>query len=83
MDRQEYLNSLSEQIRCKRAIPYVTKELEDHIEDQKEYFIAQGIEETEAEDTEEAETAGAEVTPTEKAEPTATASPTPTEKAAK
>ena len=50
MDRQEYLNSLSEQIRCKRAIPYVTKELEDHIEDQKEYFIAQGIEETEAEE---------------------------------
>ena len=32
----EYLKTLLEQIRCKKARPYVKKELQDHIEDQIE-----------------------------------------------
>ena len=34
MDRRNYLEILSEQIRCKRALPLVTGELEVHIEEQ-------------------------------------------------
>lgn len=30
----EYLKTLLEQIRCKKARPYIRQELQDHIEDQ-------------------------------------------------
>ncbi len=50
MDRQEYMERLGGQIRCKRAVPLVTKELEAHIEEQKEDFLAEGISEQEAEE---------------------------------
>ena len=33
----EYLKTLLEQIRCKKARPYVKKELQDHIEDRGKY----------------------------------------------
>lgn len=49
MDRQEYMELLARQIRCRKAIPLVTKELEAHIEEQKEYFMKEGRSEQEAE----------------------------------
>ena len=49
MDRRNYLEILSEQIRCKKALPLVTKEIEAHIEDQKQDFMANGMTEQEAE----------------------------------
>ena len=39
MDKKKYIETVTEQIRCKRALPLVTKELEDHIEDQKSAYI--------------------------------------------
>ena len=39
----EYLKTLLEQIRCKKARPYVKKELQDHIEDQIEANMQAGI----------------------------------------
>lgn len=48
-ERQEYMELLSRQIRCRRAVPLVTKELEAHIDEQKEYFMKEGISEQEAE----------------------------------
>ncbi|MGN1167006.1 MAG: FtsW/RodA/SpoVE family cell cycle protein [Lachnospiraceae bacterium] len=50
MDRHNYIEILSEQIRCKKALPLVTKELEAHIDDQKEAFLAEGMTEREAEE---------------------------------
>lgn len=50
MDRRNYLEQLSSQIRCKRVIPLVTKELELHIEEQKADFLAEGMTEREAEE---------------------------------
>lgn len=50
MDRHNYIEILSEQIRCKKALPLVTRELEDHIEEQKEDFMAAGMTEWEAEE---------------------------------
>lgn len=50
MDRRDYLDILSEQIRCKRAIPLVTNELEVHIEEQKADFMAEGMTDREAEE---------------------------------
>ena len=50
MDRRNYLEILSEQIRCKRALPLVTGELEVHIEEQKADFLAEGMTEREAEE---------------------------------
>ena len=38
----EYLKTLLEQIRCKKARPYVKKELQDHIEDQIEANMQAG-----------------------------------------
>ena len=35
----EYLKTLLEQIRCKKARPYVKQEFQDHIEDQIEANI--------------------------------------------
>ncbi len=49
MDRQFFLDNLGEQIRCKRAVPYIKKELDDHIEDQKDAFMANGMDAKEAE----------------------------------
>lgn len=50
MDRREYLEVLEEQIRCKKAIPFIQKELEDHMEDQKVEYLASGMTESEAEE---------------------------------
>ena len=49
MDRNEYLEIVAAQIRCKRAVPYLKEELEDHIQDQKDAYLAQGINSFEAE----------------------------------
>lgn len=49
LDRQEYLKSLTEQIRTKRARIMVAEEVEAHIEDQKQDFMAHGLGEEEAE----------------------------------
>ena len=49
LDRNEYLEIVSAQIRCKRAIPYLKEELEDHIQDQKDAYIAEGLNSFEAE----------------------------------
>ena len=49
MDRNEYLEIVSAQIRCKRAVPYLKEELEDHIQDQKDAYIAEGMNSFEAE----------------------------------
>ena len=35
MNMHDYLVTVSEQIRCKRAWPMIERELKDHIEDQK------------------------------------------------
>lgn len=49
MDKKEYLEILAEQIRYKKALPMIEKELEDHMEDQKRDFLASGMTEKEAE----------------------------------
>lgn len=49
MDRRRYIQTVTDQIRCKRALPLVTKELEDHIEDQKCDYMTEGMEPSEAE----------------------------------
>lgn len=49
MDRNEYLEIVAAQIRCKRAVPYLREELEDHIQDQKDAYIAEGMNPFEAE----------------------------------
>ena len=45
----EYLKTLLEQIRCKKARPYVKKELQDHIEDQIEANMHAGMDREQAE----------------------------------
>ncbi len=50
MDKKKYIEAVTEQIRCKRALPLVTKELEDHIEDQKRDYIEAGMNAAEAEE---------------------------------
>ncbi len=50
MDRRRYIQTVTDQIRCKRALPLVTKELEDHIEDQKSDYMKAGMEPEEAEE---------------------------------
>lgn len=49
MNRQEYMELLARQIRCRRAIPLVKRELEAHIEEQKLHFMERGMPEQEAE----------------------------------
>ena len=49
MDRNEYLEIVAAQVRCKRAVPYLKEELEDHIQDQKDAYLAQGMNPFEAE----------------------------------
>ena len=40
---EEYLKILLEQIRCKKARPYIRQELQDHMEDQIEENIQAGM----------------------------------------
>lgn len=49
MDRQEYLELLAGQIRYKRAVPLLLREMEGHMEEQKEDFISEGMTVQEAE----------------------------------
>lgn len=48
MELHEYLDTLSEQIRCKKARPMVVEEIENHINDQAEAYIKNGMEKDEA-----------------------------------
>lgn len=50
MNMYNYLNMVSEQIRCKRARPIVIQELMNHITDQKADYMAGGMEGPEAEE---------------------------------
>lgn len=50
MKQQEYLEILMEQLRCKKARGMVEKEIRSHIEDQKCAYMADGMEEEEAEE---------------------------------
>lgn len=45
----EYLKIVLEQIRCKKARPYIRQELQDHIEDQIEANISAGLNRSDAE----------------------------------
>lgn len=38
MERRDYLELMTGQIRCKKMCPVIAKEVEDHIEDQKAGF---------------------------------------------
>lgn len=48
MELHEYLDTLSEQIRCKKACPMIIEEIENHISDQTEAYIKSGMEKDEA-----------------------------------
>lgn len=48
MNKEEYLNQLIEQIRCKQAREMVKEEIQDHIEDQTKAFIEMGMKEEQA-----------------------------------
>ena len=50
MKAEEYLKTLTDQIRCKMAREAVRDELLGHIEDQKAAFISEGMEQDEAEE---------------------------------
>ena len=45
MERRDYLELMTGQIRCKKMCPVIAKEVEDHIEDQKQAFMAEGMKE--------------------------------------
>ena len=45
MERRDYLELMTGQIRCKKMCPVIVKEVEDHIEDQKQAFMAEGMKE--------------------------------------
>ena len=49
MRAEEYLKIVTEQIRCKRARGAVQEELQQHMEDQKNAFLVEGMEVQEAE----------------------------------
>ncbi len=49
MERRDYLELLTSQIRCKKMCPVIAREVEDHIEDQKQAFLEEGMTEAEAE----------------------------------
>ena len=40
MDKKKYIETVTEQIRCKRALPLVTKELEDPTEEEIKEYLA-------------------------------------------
>lgn len=48
MELHEYLDTLSEQIRCKKARPMIIEEIENHINDQAEAYIKDGMKKDEA-----------------------------------
>lgn len=48
MNLHEYLDTLTEQIRCKRARPMIETEISNHIHDQANVYKADGMEEQEA-----------------------------------
>ncbi len=48
MEMHKYLETLSSQIRCKKARPMIVEEIQNHIEDQAKAYEAQGMEEKEA-----------------------------------
>lgn len=50
MRTEEYLAALTAQIRCEKARRVVAEELKQHIEDQKDAFLAEGMGEQEAEE---------------------------------
>ena len=50
MNRTEYLNSLAEQIRNKHAKELVLAEITAHIEDQREAYLLEGMDEEKAEE---------------------------------
>ena len=43
MRREEYLHTLTEQIRCKMARGTIEQEINDHIEDQKAEFLSEPL----------------------------------------
>lgn len=43
MELREYLDALSEQIRCKKACPMIEEEISNHIEDQAQAYIKEGM----------------------------------------
>lgn len=49
MNKEEYIKTLTEQIRCKMARPEVAREIGDHIEDQTRAFMSEGMSRQEAE----------------------------------
>ncbi len=49
MDASEYIDIVTGQMRCKRARAMVTKELSDHITDQTQDYLKEGMEASEAE----------------------------------
>lgn len=49
MDLADYIDAVTQQIRCKRARPMIARELSAHIEDQKATYLSEGMEEGEAE----------------------------------
>ena len=49
MNKEEYIRTLTEQIRCKMARPGVAREIGDHIEDQIRAFMGEGMSRQEAE----------------------------------
>ena len=50
MNTDEYINTLTEQIRCKKARHAVAEEIRAHIEDQKQEYLCEGADEAEAEE---------------------------------
>lgn len=48
MEMREYLDTVSEQIRCKKARPMIVEEMKAHIEDQAEAFQREGMGEEKA-----------------------------------
>ena len=48
MERRDYLELLTSQIRCKKMCPVIAREVEDHIEDQKQAFLEEGMTDAEA-----------------------------------
>ena len=46
---ERHLELMTGQIRCRKMCPVIAREVEDHIEDQKQAFMAEGMTEEEAE----------------------------------
>ena len=47
--RKEWLQTVTAQLRCRRAVPGVERELENHLSEQYNAFVAQGCAPEEAE----------------------------------